>query len=113
MSFKGVCVRLPAFKEMGHFTGRSQLIADTIRVDVNNFWGNLSSDYSIMRMNHLPHTCNSLRFLLPVHKATIDFRLSRQIFSFAKGFFSLLVIIIGISELKQARDRLCFRLTEE
>src|SRR6266567_5338460 len=95
---------------MRYFTIWCQLITDAIRIDIHNFWSNLSRNHGITRVNHLPDTRDSPRRLLPVHKPPGYFRLLRTIFSFAKSFFSLLVFMVWIDKLEHAWYALNLRL---
>src|SRR5579859_4006600 len=56
-----------------------------------------------MWMNDAPHLLKRLRFKLSVQKQVLHFGLLRQVLSSAKGFFRLLIIVVRVMELKQAR----------
>src|SRR2546421_3664749 len=100
----------PALQQVCHFASWRQFVAHAVRVDIFHFWHIFSSDDGVVWVHHMPDTRYSARLLLAVDKTTWYFGLARQMFSFAKVFFRLLVFKVWIDYLKHARNAARFRL---
>src|SRR5438552_158549 len=81
------------------------LITDEIRVDFFAVCHILSGNYGIVRMKHLPDSPNSI-WVLIIDKLVCNVLLACQTFSLYESFFCMLVLEVGVIDLKELWRRI-------
>src|SRR5579859_7849070 len=93
---------LPSFQQVRYFAFRGDFKANAVGIDILNAGSLFCCDHQSMWMNDVPHLLNRMWFRLSVQKQALHVGLPCQVLGLAKGLLCLLIIVVGIMELKQA-----------